>query len=89
MKRYAWIWAGLAIFSFAASVEAKATWVKKAQAEDPAVKSCLACHTSVKVTPKDLQLNARGQFLVDKKKETGAKETDLAWLKEYKEPAKK
>jgi len=85
MKPHVWMWIGLAIAAAAAPVEAKATWTKKAQAEDPSIKSCLACHATNKVTAKDLQLNARGQFLVDRKNERNAKETDLAWLKDYKE----
>src|SRR5689334_21006294 len=48
---------------------AKATWVKKAQAIDPAIKDCLACH----LTKKGRDLNSgRGQFLFDKKNELGA-----------------
>jgi hypothetical protein len=62
---------------------AKATWVKKAQAIDPAVKDCLACH----ITKKGRDINAsRGQFLMDRKKELGLKDVDLQWLKDYKEP---
>src|SRR5688572_6650083 len=74
MKPRAWMWIGLAIVASGIPAEAKATWTKKAQAEDPTVKNCLACHASNKVTAKDLQLNARGQFLVDKKKERNAKD---------------
>ena len=73
----------------AGSAEAKVAWLKKAQAEDPGIKTCLACHTSMKVTPKDAQLAPRGQFLVDKKKELKATEVDLGWLKDYKESDKK
>ena len=62
---------------------AKATWVKKAQAVDPTIKDCLACH----ITKKGRDLNSgRGQFLMDKKNELGAKDVDLEWLKDYKEP---
>jgi len=62
---------------------AKATWVKKAQAIDPTIKDCLACH----ITKKGRDVNAgRGQFLVDRKKELGAKDVDLEWLRDYKEP---
>lgn len=65
--------------------EAKPTWLKKAQAIDPEIKDCKACHTS----SKGRELNAtRGQFLGDKKKELQAKEVDLQWLREYKDPAK-
>jgi hypothetical protein len=79
---------GVAVLVFglwtgAASVEAKATWVKKAQAVDPSIKDCLSCHT----TKKGRELNAgRGQFLMDRKKELGLKDVDLQWLKDYKEP---
>jgi len=77
--------AGLAAASVPARVEAKATWVKKAQAIDPAIQDCLACHTS----KKGRELNStRGQFLGDRKKELGVKDVDLEWLKDYKEPAK-
>jgi hypothetical protein len=68
----------------AVPADAKPTWVKKVQAAGfPEIKDCLACHTkkSGKVP------NARGQFLIDRKKETGAKEVDFQWLKEYKDPA--
>ena len=64
-------------------VDAKATWVKKAQAVDPTIKDCLACH----VTKKGREPNAgRGQFLLDRKQELGAKDVDLEWLRDYKEP---
>jgi hypothetical protein len=67
----------------AASAFAKAAWVKKAQAIDPAIKDCLACH----ITKKGRDINAgRGQFLMDRKKELGLKDVDLQWLKDYKEP---
>jgi len=77
------------IAALGATAEAKVAWVKKAQAEDPGIKNCLSCHTSMKVTAKDPQLNARGQFLVDKKAELKATEVDLKWLKDYKESDKK
>jgi len=66
-----------------ASLLAKATDIKKAQDlgfKD--IKSCTACHTKAKG---DKELNARGQFLVNKKKELGAQEIDLNWLKDFKE----
>ncbi len=61
-------------------VEAKATFLKKAQAVDPTIKDCLACHTQ----KSGRILNPRGQFLADKKRELDAKEIDFNWLKEYK-----
>jgi hypothetical protein len=72
-------------FLGAAEVSAKPTWLKKAQAIDPEIKDCKACHTS----SKGRELNdSRGQFLGDKKKELGAKQVDLEWLREFKDPAK-
>lgn len=66
----------------ARNVHAKAAWLKKAQAEDPTIKDCMACHTS----KKGRELNAgRGQFLMDRKSELGASAVDLKWLKDYKE----
>jgi len=84
----AWVLlAGLAAAAVVpARVEAKATWVKKAQAIDPTIQDCLACHTS----KKGRELNAtRGQFLGDRKKELGVKDVDLEWLRDYKEPEAK
>jgi hypothetical protein len=68
--------------------DAKVLWLKKAQEIDPNIKSCLACHETMKVTPEDKKLNARGQFLQDKKKELKVDEVDLKWLKDYKEKKK-
>jgi hypothetical protein len=86
MTRTACIVAFLAaLASWTPPALAKATWIKKAQAEDPSIKSCVDCHTSMK----SKELNAKGQFLVDKKKELKAPEVDFKWLKDYKEPAKK
>jgi hypothetical protein len=81
------LFAGSAIVAILAGaiapVFAKATDIKKAQALGfTDIKSCTACHTKAKG---DKELNARGQFLVDKKKEHDAKEIDLNWLKDYKE----
>jgi cytochrome c553 len=87
MRTMRWIVTALLVASAVPSPSAfaKATWTKKAQAEDPSVKTCTACHTSMK--SKDL--NARGQFLMDKKKELKAPEIDFKWLKDYKEPEPK
>jgi hypothetical protein len=72
-----------AFIAWSPSVRAKATWVKKAQAEDASVKSCVDCHTSMK----SKELNARGRFLMDKKKELKAADVDFKWLKDYKPSA--
>lgn len=77
------MWALSLVAAASAPAMAKATWVKKAQAVDPTVKDCLACH----ITKKGRDLNTgRGQFLMDKKKELDAKDIDFNWLKDYKEP---
>jgi len=77
------VWAVAVVATTSGPAMAKATWVKKAQAVDPTIKDCLACH----ITKKGRDLNSgRGQFLMDKKKELGAKDIDFNWLKDYKEP---
>jgi mono/diheme cytochrome c family protein len=44
--------------------------------------NCLACHG-----PNiPINLNGRGEWLVAEKVRRGAKECDMAWLKDYKEP---
>jgi hypothetical protein len=44
--------------------------------------NCLACHgANIPIT-----LNQRGEWLVAEKARRGAKECDMAWLKDYKEP---
>jgi hypothetical protein len=76
--------AGVAVLG-SRGAEAKPTWLKKAQAIDPEIKDCKACHTS----SKGRELNAeRGQFLARKKDELQAKQVDLEWLREYKDPEK-
>jgi hypothetical protein len=90
MRRHVSILTLMIFAGTAGLVQAKATWVKKAQADAPTIKSCLDCHTAAtKITATDLKLNARGDFLMDKKKEAGASEIDFKWLKDYKEPAAK
>ena len=84
---------GLAVFAtlmLTTMAEPKATWVKKAQAQDPAVTSCLGCHTAVKgLTAQQPKLSPRGEFLMKKKEETKAPDIDFAWLKDYKDPETK
>jgi mono/diheme cytochrome c family protein len=45
--------------------------------------NCLACHG------KDIpaKLNARGDWLAGERVKRGAKQADMAWLRDYKEPA--
>lgn len=56
---------------------------KKAKALDMSDGNCLACHGS-KIPAK---LNERGQWLAAERVKRGAKDADMAWLREYKEPA--
>jgi hypothetical protein len=61
---------------------------KKAKALGFPADNCLYCHTE-KMPKKDaVTHNARGQFLVDQKAKKGAKEVDLAWLKDFQESKK-
>jgi len=55
---------------------------EKAKAAGMAEGNCLACHgANIPAT-----LNHRGEFLVTEKGRRTAKEWDMAWLKDYKEP---
>ena len=58
--------------------------VMKAKAKDlkMADGNCLACHGA----DIPVALNHRGNWLVAEKVRRGAKECDMAWLKDYKEP---
>ncbi|HXK08189.1 MAG TPA: hypothetical protein VMT70_00960 [Vicinamibacteria bacterium] len=55
---------------------------KKAQDLKMAQGNCLACHGA----NIPAALNHRGNWLVNEKDRRGAKEFDMAWLKDYKEP---
>ena len=86
MKRYivvSVVIAGALLTVSPPSLLAKAGDVKKAQELGfTDIKTCSACHVAAKGGK---ELSARGQFLVDKKKEKGAAAIDLNWLMEYKE----
>jgi hypothetical protein len=58
---------------------------KKAKALQMSDGNCLACHGA----NAPAALNDRGRWLVAEKGRRGAKECDMAWLREYKEPAPK
>jgi mono/diheme cytochrome c family protein len=55
---------------------------KKAQDLKMAEGNCLACHGATIPA----SLNHKGNWLVTEKDRRGAKEFDMAWLKEYQEP---
>jgi mono/diheme cytochrome c family protein len=70
---------------------AKPTYVKKAQdlGHKDLVVNCASCHKAKLPTAKEWTLNdSLGAFLAKKKKDAGAKEVDLKWLKDYKPPVK-
>jgi cytochrome c553 len=49
---------------------------------------CTYCHNESLPKKGAATNNDRGKFLVDTKAKKNAKEIDVTWLKEYKEPAK-
>ena len=81
---------GATTLFMAPTASAKAPWTKKGQevVGKDVVKNCASCHTKALPTAKDAGLNALGDWLMAQKKAKGAKEVDLAWLKEYKPAAK-
>lgn len=71
----------------ASPAQAKLAYVKKAQdaGHKPLVANCQSCHKAKLPTKKEFAMNdALGGFLTMKMKETGAKEMDIKWLKDYK-----
>lgn len=58
---------------------------KKAKALDMSDGNCVACH-GANIPAK---LNDRGNWLASERVRRGAKDADMAWLREYKEPAPK
>ena len=71
--------------------EARATMKMQTDARKAGfeIKSCLDCHNERLPKKDNVTENHRGQWLVDQKKERGAEEIDVAWLKDYKEPEEK
>lgn len=63
-------------------VHAKLAWNKKAKAHDAGVTGCISCHSQEK-PKKGEPLSERGEWLVQQKEKLGAKQVDLAWLKDY------
>jgi hypothetical protein len=93
MRRFgiAFMTVALAAAFSAPSADAKAPWVKKSQdlGHKDLVVNCQSCHKAKLPSAKDSTLNdTLGAFLAKKKKDAGAKEVDLKWLKDYKQPAK-
>jgi cytochrome c553 len=67
----------------AGPLQAKLAWNKKARAFDAGVTACTSCHVNEKPTKKGEPLSERGEWLVQQKEKLGAKQVDLAWLKDY------
>jgi cytochrome c553 len=93
MRRIALSFAAVAVAAalLAPSAHAKAAYTKKAQeaGHKDLVANCQSCHKAKLPTAKAPDLNdTLGAFLAKKMKETGAKEMDFKWLKDYKPPAK-
>ena len=88
--------AGLAVGSLAAgfvmisagSAHATLDMQKKAKAAGVEATNCLYCHNEKLPKKGAVTNNDRGKWLVDQKDAKKAKEIDVTWLKDYKEPAK-
>jgi hypothetical protein len=61
---------------------------KKAKAAGIEVQNCLHCHGEKLPKKGASTLNDRGKWLMAEKEKKGAKEVDVAWLKDYKEEKK-
>ncbi len=68
---------------------ANLTIIKKAKDAGYAATGCTYCHVD-KMPKKDAhEWNARGKYLVERKQKEKAKDVDVNWLKDYKEPEEK
>lgn len=80
------ILAAAAALTVGPSASAKLPYVKKAKELGFKVENCQSCHVD-KMPKKDAKgepYNEMGKFLLAKKAERKATETDLNWLKDYK-----
>jgi len=74
-------WAGWTAFTSTSS--ATLTMQKKAKELGYAVQDCTFCHGEKLPKKGAMTLNDRGKWLVAEKGKRGAKEVDVAWLKDY------
>ena len=74
-------WAGW--MAFTATSSATLPMQKKAKELGFAVQDCTFCHTEKLPKKGAVTMNDRGKWLVAEKEKRGAKEIDVAWLKEY------
>ena len=85
MKKYLLPLVGLAAAILATPAGAKPKFVKESKDMGISViKNCNSCHQSQQTSQFSSEdLNDIGKWLVERKKGKGAKEIDVAWLKEY------
>ncbi len=79
--------AGLVLVS-AGPAHATVEMQKQAKAAGLEVANCLACHNEKLPKKGAVTNNDKGKWLVDQKEAKKAKEIDVTWLKDYKEPKK-
>jgi hypothetical protein len=72
----------------AGSAQATLDLQKKAKAAGFEATNCLYCHNEKLPKKGATTHNDRGNFLIAEKEKRKAKEIDVLWLKDYKEPAK-
>ena len=77
----AWTWSP-------GEVGATTAMQKQAKAAGIEVTNCLYCHNEKLPKKGASTQNERGKFLVAEKDKRKAKEVDVLWLKDHKEPAK-
>ena len=74
-------WAGW--MAFTATSSATLTMQKKAKELGYTVQDCTYCHGEKLPKKGAMTVNDRGKWLVAEKEKRGAKEVDVAWLKDY------
>ena len=75
--------AGSGLMLFVAPSSATMPMQKKAKELGFPADNCLYCHAEKMPKKGAVTNNARGQWLIDQKASRGAKEVDVAWLKDY------
>lgn len=78
---------GLVLIS-AGSAHATIEMQKQAKAAGIQATNCLYCHNEKLPKKGAVTNNDKGKWLVDQKEAKKAKEIDVTWLKDYKEPKK-
>jgi len=85
MKKYLLPLVGLSAAILATPAGAKPKFVKESKDMGVSeIRNCNSCHESTNASKFSREdLNDVGKWLVEQKKGKGAKEVDVAWLKEY------